>query len=431
MLRIHDRPFWALLMVLFLGTVPTVASGQLIGVRHAPDDTKAEEEWWKDYGDDVNLRRTGDLRRIDVPNGGKVCVQLIEPNTLLYQYALAASEEVTETPTGYTTLLSAVGGLFSKSTGMSFSVTRASDQTRGDAENDSIYKTAVMNLYETLPNEAATLIAASDAGPPGSLSSFGGVLDSLGRIIQQMQAAATQAATIRKGLGDRASSLAPFDVLEAEGVKKLATLTENVQKARENAISPVCAVVKDHPTRLHLSAKAIAPDAKPKRAVGDSIYAVSADPRVTDRTSIGVGGFIIPWVSGRRAFEADDKGIVRETKNQPLDPQVATFLQVRSMITPIWLQIGAGTGPGKKPTYLLGAVWRPQDIVGAKMDASLGVGMVYQTGTVVGLSDPAQLDAALPTGKTVNDVVTRAKRVGVGVTLSITGLDIESLISKP
>lgn len=403
-----------------------MASGQIIGVRHSADATHAQAEWFKEYGDDGSMRRTGDLRRIDVPNGGNVCVQLIEPNTLLYQYALTASEEVTATPSGYTTLLSTIGGLFSKKAGMSFMALLPDE-----ASNAERYRDLVMELYETLPNKAAALIAASDAGPPDSLTSFAGVLEALGRIVQQMQVDATNAATIRKGFGADNTSLAPFDILEAEGVKKLESLRDNLQRARAAANRPVCAVVKDHPTRLHLSAKSIAPDAKPKRAVGDSIYAVSADPRVTDRTSIGIGGFIVPWVSGRKAFEADDKGFVRETKNQNLDPQVAAFLQVRSGITPLWLEIGAGTGPGKKPSYLLGAVWRPQDIVGAKMDASLGVGMVYQTGTVVGLADPAQLDAVLPVGKTVGDVVTRASRVGVGVTLSITGLDIESLISKP
>jgi hypothetical protein len=65
------------------------------------------------------------------------------------------------------------------------------------------------------------------------------------------------------------------------------------------------------------------------------------------------------------------------------------------------------------------------------MDASLGVGMVYQTGTIIGLSDPTQLDKVLPAGRSVDDVVQRSKRVGVGVMLSITGLDIESLIKKP
>jgi hypothetical protein len=139
----------------------------------------------------------------------------------------------------------------------------------------------------------------------------------------------------------------------------------------------------------------------------------------------------VPWVSGRKAFESDAQGVVRETKNQPLDPQVAAFLQVRSGVSPFWLAVGAGTGPGKMPSYVLGAVWRPQDIVGAKMDASLGVGMVYQTGTIIGLSDPTQLDKVLPAGRSVDDVVQRSKRVGVGVMLSITGLDIESLIKKP
>jgi len=391
-------------------------------------------------GDDSRIHRLGDPRRIDVKNGERMCVQVTEPNTLLYRYTLSATEEVSATPSGYASFLTAIGGLFG-SAGGALGVASALDASRQsmlfrESQGESTkpidsYRDLVTSLAITLPNQATAMITRSDAGPPAPLINFAGVLDSLGRIIRSMDSVADSAAKLRDKIGPEEKLKEPLAALEAVAIKNLEKLREEYVDARTLAEKPVSTTVKDHPTRLYLSAKSIAADAKPKRPVGDSIYAISADPRVTDRTSFSVGGFIVPWVSGRRAFESDAQGVVRETKNQPLDPQVAAFLQVRSGASPFWLALGAGTGPGKMPSYVLGAVWRPQDIVGAKMDASLGVGMVYQTGTIIGLSDPTQLDKVLPAGKSVNDVVQRSKRVGVGVMLSITGLDIESLVPKP
>lgn len=434
---------FATIVGLALSGASVSARAQVVGVRHPTSGSAAQREWYREHRDDRNVKRSGAMDRLDVPNGGEVCVELVEPNTLLYQYSLSAKEEVTATPSSYTTFLTQLAGLIGPGGAAAaaaprvFGILPMASPLRGararvaDLET---YVAKVSALAVELPKQAATFIASTDGGPPGALRNFAEVLDSLGRITAKMDDAATEAAASRDKAKVQATDATLFSALVAlEGIgnANLAKLKEEAQKARDAANKPVCRVVKDKPMRLYLSAKPLSSDAKLRRPVGDSIHAFSADPRVTDRTSVGVGGFIVPWVSGRKAFESDKAGVVRETKNQPLDPQVATFLQVRSGTSPFWLSVGVGTGPGKQPSYVLGAMWRPQDIVGARMDASLGVGMVYQTGTIVGLTDSAQLDTALPVGKTVSDVVQRSKRIGVGVMLSVSGLDLESLIPKP
>jgi len=150
------------------------------------------------------------------------------------------------------------------------------------------------------------------------------------------------------------------------------------------------------------------------------VFTFDAEPHDEHWARVSVGGYFVPWAHGRQAFKLSGDTVLTDN-NESIDGHVATFLEVRSPSSPFWLALGAGTDGKSIPSYYLGVDWRPSDVVGAKLNASLGIGLVSAE-TVVGVSGTAPLQP-LPKGKTLDDLLIRERRYGLGVMFSVAGID--------
>lgn len=423
--------------------VATPSAAQEVGVTHPPSKSAPVVVGWRqdgEGGDTTVWPHRGNLPALATPNGGRVCVRIAELNTLLYSYSLTTEAAAQDVPAGFADYLShlaeALPGIASTRAAEAAKMSAQgnihaywSNVIGGSQPRDTGYRHQAFLLADTLPVLAARLLAQSDARSGEFRSgSFQEVLDAARSLVEQMKDADERAERLWNAR-DKQSDELPLgteSTREADALRQLqlvghASMTafaEKVEQAAKAASDPLCATVRDKPTRVHLVIKPLRDSVM--RVTGDSVISFTAEPIDQSHASLGVGTFFVPWASGQRRFTTTDSGVVVEGGDASLNAHTAMFLQVRSPGWPLWLAIGASAT--KDPSLFFGSVWRPSDVLGLKLNASLGAGLV-RAGVVTRVR-AGQLNQKLPAGSTLDDVVGKTKQWGFGFTFTVMGLDL-------
>ncbi len=384
---------------------------------------------YQQAGDDEKTHRIGLSAKGDhlpVAEGGKFCIRIIHANPLLYTYASSSKELSSAQPSGLADLLAGLAP-FSKAYLTASIGAAGADGSTHTIDGLNKYSADVNQLLLQQTN-LAKLKIESDKIP--RFDSTAAMAANFAATARNKDAEATKAygAALEEAKGSESQKMIVENLhsLQQTTMTAIVASAEEFTAAAAHTDDLLCTDVKDKDLHVVLGITSKHPKgATPFRKAGDELVGVDIEPQSTTAFEVGTMGMLSLNLP-RKTF-AIQNGVIAEGRDSSVDRKVGVLALGRLWpVSWLWTAIGVSKGKDPSPDVFLGFVARSGwKLTGVHV--GLGVGLMLAN-VPVGLGSDAKVGSALPAKvENLDKIIIRDYRPGVGVTLSLTGLQL----SKP